>query len=435
MKKKILSLIGAGLLSLSLAGCSSVGLSVDKLMHPPKAVGDKAEIQTLIDSVAGEGYTLKYPQSGSYRSAITMKDIDSDSEEEAIAFYLPQGDIATVHMLVMDNIDEKWQSVGNFKSQSTAVESLNFCDLDGNGLLEIVTSWKTFTANVNQLSYCIYEENKTREVPCEYTASSLLWGDFTEENGDELMLLSLASTETQASATLLDLNENKSELTLTGTTELNADVASYASLQVGNVFENQVGAVIDGCTLTGEYTTQLLYFNSYFGSLERISFTDDVVYNQKLRSYPVMSEDVNNDSVIEVPSAFKHKIEKDRTDVAAAADLYWCQQTQSGTVLLIKRETASFAYGFTFEIPKSWDFEFTALTNHDTGEVTFYKWEKDKCSSPMLTFRIFDKEKAESTTGYTVLQETDTRIYTYITYEDTDLNLKESEIKNAFALM
>lgn len=435
MKKKILGLIGAGVLSLSLAGCSSVGLSVENLMHPPRAVGDKAEIQSLIDSVAGEGYTLKYPQSGSHRSAITMKDIDSDSEEEALAFYMPQGDIAKVHLLVMDNIDGKWQAVGDFKGPNTAVESLNFCDLDGNGIFEIVTSWKTFTTNVNQLSFYIYEENKTREVPCEYTASSILWGDFTEENGDELMLLSLSSTETQASATLLDLNVNKSELSLIGTAELNADVASYASLQMGNIFENQLGAVIDGCTLTGEYTTQLLYFNSYFGSLERISFTEDVVYNQKLRSYPVMSEDVNDDGIIEVPSAFKHKIEKDRTDVVAAADLYWCQQTQSGTVLLVKRETASFAYGFTFEIPKSWDFEFTALTNHDTGEVTFYKWNKDKCDSSMLTFRIFEKEKAEDTAGYTVLQETDTRIYTFKISDGADLNLSENEIKDAFALM
>ena len=137
MKKKILGLIGAGVLSLSLAGCSSVGLSVENLMHPPRAVGDKAEIQSLIDSVAGEGYTLKYPQSGSHRSAITMKDIDSDSEEEALAFYMPQGDIAKVHLLVMDNIDGKWQAVGDFKGPNTAVESLNFCDLDGNGIFEI----------------------------------------------------------------------------------------------------------------------------------------------------------------------------------------------------------------------------------------------------------------------------------------------------------
>ena len=426
-------------MGLSLGGCSSVGLEVDKLMHPPKAVGDKAEIQSLIDSVAGEGHTLKYPQSGSFRSAITMKDIDSDSIDEAIAFYLPEGDIATVHLLVMDRIDGVWQTVGDFKSQSTAVESLNFCDLDGNGILEIAASWKTYNTSINQLSLYIYEENKTREILVEQTCSNVLVGDFTEHSGEELMLLSLFSTDKDASAVLLDLNENKSQLTLLGTTPLNPDVVSYAQLQVGNIFENQVGVAIDGCTSKGEYNTQLLYFNTYFNSLERIAFTEDVPYNQALRSYPIMSEDINNDGIIEVPAAFKLNIEKDRTDKVAAADLNWCQQTASGTVLLISHQAASFAYGFTFEIPQMWEGKFTALTDYAENEVTFYQWSKDKTGDALLTIKIFEKgdssEEADLE-GYDILSETDDRIYAYrIPESDNSLILSDEEIKASFELM
>lgn len=436
MKKKILSLALGAVVALSMAGCSSVGLSVDNLMHPPKAVGDKAQIQTLIDSVAGEGYTLKYPQSGNYRSAITMKDIDSDSVEEAVAFYLPVGDIATVHMLVMDSIDGVWQSVGDYKSQSTSVDSLNFCDLDGNGIFEIAACWKTYNANVNQLSLHIYEDNKVREVSTEHTCSSLLTGDFTENDGDELLLLTLFSTEKDASAALVDLNKNKSDLSVLGSTPLNPDVVSYSQLLVGNIFANQTGAVIDGCTSSGEYNTQLLYFNTYFDSLERIAFTENVAYNQALRSYPVMSEDVNGDGIIEVPAAFKLNIEKDRTDRVAAAELYWCQQTATGTVPLISHQAASFAYGFTFEIPKEWDGKFTALTDYENNEVTFYQWNKSKTGDELLTVKIFDKETSEDAQGFTVLEETDSRVYAYkIPESGNSLILSDDEIKTAFELM
>lgn len=436
MKKKIPSLLLSALLAVSMAGCSSVGLNVDNLMHPPKAVGDKAEIQSLIDSVAGEGYTLKYPQSGNYRSAITMKDIDSDSVDEAVAFYLPQGDIATVHMLVMDSIEGVWQSVGDFKSQSTAVESLSFCDLDGNGIFEIAPCWKTYNASINQISLHIYEENKTRDILAEQTCSNLLTGDFTEESGEELMLLSLFSTDKESEAVLLDLNKNKSELEVLGKTALNPDVVSYAKLQVGNIFENQTGVVIDGCTNGGEYNTQLLYFNTYFDSLERIAFTENVAYNQAFRSYPIMSEDINGDGVIEVPAAFKLNIEKDRTDVVPAASVYWCQQTLSGTVLLISHQAASFAYGFTFNIPEKWEGKFTALTDYSTGEVTFYEWSKDKSGDKLLTVKIFDKETEADTSAYTLLEETDSRIYTCKSYEgNSSLNLTIDEIKEAFELM
>lgn len=441
MKKKLLSLILASAVGISMAGCSSVGLSVENLMHPPKAVGDKAEIQALVDSVAGEGHTLKYPQSGNYRSAITMIDIDSDGVDEAIAFYQPVGDIATVHMLLMDNIDNRWQPVGDYKSQSSAVDSLNFCDLDGNGVSEIVTSWKTYNATLNQISLYVYEENKLREVSSEQSASSVLTGDFTSDEGDELLLLSLFSPEKEATAQLYDFSSNKSDLELLGTTPLNPDVVSYSQLLVGNIFENQIGAVIDGCTQSGEYNTQLLYFNSYFDSLERISFTEDVPYNQKLRSYPVMSKDVNGDGIIEVPAAFKLNIEAERTDAVAAASLYWCQQTEAGTVLLISHEAASFAYGFTFEIPESWEGKFTALTDYEKNEVTFYEWNKNKTEDVLLTVKIFEDEESDDFNDYTFLTSSETgktsnRIYTFkIPQGNNPLLLSETEVKDSFELM
>jgi len=432
VKKKISALLLA--IIISLTGCSSVGLSVDNLMHPPKAVGDKAEIQSLVDTVAGEGHTLKYPQSGNFRSAITMKDIDSDSVEEAVAFYLPQGDIATVHILVMDSIDGKWQTVGDFKSQSTAVDSLNFCDLDGNGILEIATSWKTYDASVNQFSLYIYEENSIREILTEYTSTNVLSGDFTDEAGEELIMLSLFSEGKDAGAVLLDLNENKSELTSLGSAPLNPDVVSYAKLQVGSIFEGQTGAVIDGCTKSGEYNTQLLYFNTYYSSLERIAFTENVPYNQALRSYPVMSEDINNDGIIEVPAAFKLNIEKDRTDRDAAASIYWCQQTSSGTVLLISHKAASFAYGFTFDIPEKWEGNFTALTDYNNNEVTFYEWSKDKTGDALFTVKISDSDEALE--GYKELTKTDSRTYSLKIYEsDSSLILTQDEINDYFKLM
>ena len=438
MKKKLTCLL-LGVLAVLLTGCSSVGLSVEKLMHPPKAVGDKAEIQSLIDLTAGEGYTLKYPQSGSFRSAITMKDIDSDGLEEAIAFYQPVGDIATVHILVMDNVSGEWQTVGDFKSQSTSVESLNFCDLDGNGVMEIVPSWKTYNANINQLSLYIYEDNKLREISCENTCSSLVSGDFTEQSGEELILLSLFSDEKDASAVLLDINENKSELISLGKAPLDPDVVSYAQLLVGNVFENQAGVAVDGCTISGEYNTQLLYFNNYFNSLERISFTENVAFNQALRSYPVMCGDVNGDSVIEVPAAFKLNIEKDRTDKVAAAEIYWCQQTQSGTVLLMKQQAASFAYGFTFEIPEDWKGNYTVLTDYETGEVTFYQWAKDKTADTLLTIKVMEKESdvhSSQLKNEKVLAETDSRVYTFeIPEGDNPLIISSDEVKARFDLM
>ena len=436
MNKKILLPLIAAVLCFVMSGCSSVGLSVDTLMHPPKAVGDKADIQALIDKTAGEGYTLKYPQSGNFRSAITMHDIDSDGVDEAVAFYLPQGDIATVNMMVMDDIDNSWQVVGNFKSQSSAVDSLNFCDIDGDGFSEVIPTYKTYSPTINQLALFIYDGKAVREIPSEYTCTNLITGDFYEGGKDELMLLSLFSTEKEASALLLTLNDDKSGISVLGTSPLDPDVASFAQLLTGEVFEAQQGLVIDGCTTQGEYNTQIIYYNKYFKSLERINFTENVSYNQARRTYAVMSEDINGDSVIEIPSVFKLKIEDDRTDVAPCAQIYWCQQTEGGTVHLIAHEAVSFSYKFSFDIPQSWDGKFTAHTNHNENEVTFYSWDKDKTGDELLKIKITDKNSQEIPEGYTPLSENESRVYSYRIPENSNkMKLGADEIIGAFELM
>ena len=436
MNKKILLPLIAAVLCFVMSGCSSVGLSVDTLMHPPKAVGDKADIQALIDKTAGEGHTLKYPQSGNFRSAITMHDIDSDGVDEAVAFYLPQGDIATVNMMVMDDIDNSWQVVGNFKSQSSAVDSLNFCDIDGDGFSEVIPTYKTYSPTINQLALFIYDGKAVREIPSEYTCTNLITGDFYEGGKDELMLLSLFSTEKEASALLLTLNDDKSGISVLGTSPLDPDVASFAQLLTGEVFEAQQGLVIDGCTTQGEYNTQIIYYNKYFKSLERINFTENVSYNQARRTYAVMSEDINGDSVIEIPSVFKLKIEDDRTDVAPCAQIYWCQQTEGGTVHLIAHEAVSFSYKFSFDIPQSWDGKFTAHTNHNENEVTFYSWDKDKTGDELLKIKITDKNSQEIPEGYTPLSENESRVYSYRIPENSNkMKLGADEIIGAFELM
>ena len=450
MKKKILFFALSVVLCLSLFGCNVTSGSVSDLVHPPKAIGGKADIQALIDKVAGENYTLKYPQSGNYRSAITMLDIDTDPDDEAVAFYLPMGDIATVHMLVMDSVDGTWQVVGNFTSQSSGIEFITFSDLDDNGTLEIIAGWKTFNTNVNQLSVYTYSGQKVNQVTCEYTCTNVLSGDFVKGGGNELLLLSLFTNDKEANATMITLNESKNVMTLLGSTPMSHDVVSYSQLLTGNIFENQFGAAIDGCTAKGEYNTQLIYFNTYFESVECISFSENIPYNQMLRSYPVNCKDIDSDGIIEVPNAFKLKIEDSHTEVVAAAEIYWCQQTEDGTILLDKHMAASFSYNFTFDIPEKWEGKFTAYTDHALKEVTFYEWNEAKpaassaasktegmAGEKLLVIKMYDKkngQKPENTSN--ILCESEGYIYTFsIPQSNSKLLLSNEEITSSFNLM
>ena len=86
IKNVLSAFLIAALIAVSTGGCNVTDLGSDSLLRPPKTMGDEAEIEQLIADTAKHGYTLKYPKSGSYRSAIIMSDLDGDGVDEAVPF-------------------------------------------------------------------------------------------------------------------------------------------------------------------------------------------------------------------------------------------------------------------------------------------------------------------------------------------------------------
>ena len=439
MKKRILISAIALILTVILSGCGMVSFNVSELMAPPKATGEKAKIQELIEKEAGEDYTLKYPQNGEYRSAITTMDFDGDKEEEAVAFYVPAGETQTVHMLVMDQVDGKWKTVGNFQSKSSIVERLVFCDLDGDSKKEILVGWSTFNPLVSDLTVYLVNEKQSVEIASETKYTDFLCGQFTGGDKYELLLISLYTPDKPASASLIGLNDTKNNLYSLGTTAIDADVTSFKQLTCGNVFEGQYGAVIDGETSEGLFSTQMLYYNQHFKTLERISFTGNTAENQAYRNYAVLSEDIDNDGTFEIPNTFKMNIDETQTDVVPAALIYWCEYTNLDTVKIDKIQAASLVYGCRFTIPSSWFNNYTAYVNYSTNEITFYEWTKEnKTGEPLLVIKMFSPESwtdGKSATGYTELARNDTYVYGFVTFEtNSSMLLTNEQIVNSFSL-
>lgn len=439
MKKRILLTLVAAVLLFALGGCDMISFDVSELMSPPKATGEKAEIQALIDKEAGTDYTLKYPQNGSFRSAITTMDYDSDGEDEAVAFYLPAGEGQTIHLLIMDQLDNRWTVVGNHTTKSTMVDRLLFADLDGDSKREIVVGYSTYNALVKDLSiYLIGKDNTSTEIISENKYSDFLNGDFTNSGKEELLLLSLYSPDKPASAVLVALNDTKNSLYAVSETEIDADVTSFAKLQTGNVFKAQFGAVLDGITSTGAYNTQILYFDEYLSKLERMAFTGEATYDQAVRNYAVLSQDIDNDGVIEIPNTFKMNIDPTQTDAVPAALIYWCEYTALGYLQTDKVEAASLVYSCRFAIPEKWE-NFTAYVNYSTSEITFYEWKEDNTlGEALLVIKMFSHEQfgdGTSAMGYTELAKSDSYVYAFITFEtNSSMLLTNEEIMEAFSL-
>ncbi len=439
MKKRIISLLLTVLLTLSLSGCTGLTFNVSELMRPPKATGENAAIQALIDELAGEGYSLKYPQKGTYRSAITSVDFDRDGDEEAIAFYLPKGDATTIHLLVMDQTEEGWEIQGDFKGKGTMVDRLIFTDMDSDGTDELVVGWGTYNSLVNDLTVYMIDEEDHKEFQCPNQYTEILIDDFTRNGKNDLLLLSLYSAERPAMASLVSLNDTKNSIYVAGETPMDDEVVSYNQLLTGKISESRYGAVIDGVTKDGDYNTQLLYFHDYFSSLECVRFTENLPTNQALRSYATKSQDIDGDGVIEIPNTFRMPLDTSQLDAVPSAQVYWCEFTDLGTLEVNETCIASIVYSFFFFTPDSWQDKVTAYVNYSTSEVTFCEWDPKKGNGDvLLVIKIFDNavwNDGISGKGYTELAKIDSQVYAFsIPQSNNSLMMTNQQVKDAFTL-
>ena len=142
LKPVAAAILGAALLC-GTCGCSITDLGKEDLLRPPKTMGDEAEIEALISKTASNGYTLKYPKSGSYRSAIVMHDLNGDDVDEAIAFFREKDSAAGIHMLVMYEEDGEWKISDDFVTETTDVDCVDFADICEDDSLEILVGYAT----------------------------------------------------------------------------------------------------------------------------------------------------------------------------------------------------------------------------------------------------------------------------------------------------
>lgn len=446
MKKRILLLLLAAMLVFTLSGCrTGFSMNTSELMRPPKATGGNAQIQELIDKHAGDNYTLKYPQNGTYRTAITTVDLDGDLKDEAIAFYLPAGETQTIHLLIMKEINSQWVVLGDHLSTSTMVDRLLFADLDGDSVKEIIVGYGSYNSLINTMSLYLLDENRSVELASSYTYTDIKIADFTDGGKDEIMLLSLYTTEKSASAALVTLNRTRNNLYTIAESPMDDSVVSYAQLLSGDIFEGQFGLVVDGLVPDSKnannsyYKTQILFYDDSTQALKSVTFTKDEPTNQAYRNYAFLSEDIDSDGVIEIPNTFRLPLAEGMVDVSPAPVIYWCEYSFGGDMTVKEKTIASISYNFYFFVPEKWNDSFTAYANYSTNEVTICQWDEKKgVGQELLTLKMFEPSvwnDGASSKGYTQLAVSDSYVYGFkIPQSNSPLMLTNEEIAEAFVL-
>lgn len=429
-------------------GCSTFsGFSAEGTMRPPRPTGEKSAIYSVLETVAAGAFTLKYPTSGDYRSAIITEDLDGDNQQEAMAFYQKADEAAIIRVVFMRKAGDAWQSLGDFTNTATQVDKVAFGDVNGDGDQEVIIGWGS--AQTGSTSLCVYsiEKGKMKELNLDQSYSQMAVMDFDGDGFDEIFTANVALGEQPALSSLFRIRSGAIEIM--GTAKMDKTVTRYINMQVGLLNETQYGIVLDGARSNAGYVTEVVYWNQENKKLETplldenhqsVSFT--------VRTNNILSRDVNGDRIIELPIA---TILPGFTAQTAGETSYvtdWMRyDALSNTLERVMSTVTNGTDEYWFLIPDMWKGAITTEYEAETRSMTFYRWEEEDPQKnqkagkgkPLLQIRVFTQKQwsaGKDTQGYFELVDNNNLVYAArnLSPQD-DLSMSDSDVRNSFRLV
>ncbi len=357
----------------SFSACSFNLLDNSDVMRPPKATGNKAEIQDCIEKEAGGTYTLKYPRSGEYRTAIIMKDLTGDGEEESVALYRGSNKTSGINVSILDEVDGSWRTLATFSDTSAEIDRVFFCDINGDGKDEVLVGWGNYGVLPAKLTAYININGEYKETKVEQAYTDIAVGNFTGSKSENVILLTLGSADKTAKASLVTMNDQKDALKIASSVEMRGDVVEFSSVTAGYIDKDTYGVVADGIAANNFCITQVLYVDKSAGIRNAFGGADTLKRQSGLDSM-----DINLDGIIEVPT-YEHLKNDDPSNNDGGTDyVYW------NTVDVSKKSLNPSYYtvinesgGYMLALDKEWLSTMTAITDN-AGRTTLYSKGTDE---------------------------------------------------------
>lgn len=373
MLRRILCLVAVLLLVFCLCGCEFYTADTAELLSPPQLSGELAPIaEVLKKSVTGD-YTFKYPSRGDYRSAVVTEDIDGDGSFEAFAFYSTvEGENVTMHINAMDEGKKGWKSVAEQKIVAGSVDKIEFCDLDNDGVKEILVGWQIYGTSEMQLAvYSLGQNSMTQRLLQKYT--HFITCNLDEDKRNEILVIKTATAEQNNSASLFALS--KDGITEISSCELDSTAKTLNEPVIATLSTGKPAVYIDEIKGVGA-VTEVLFFEK--GKLVNPLYNADTKETvSTLRSVSFTFTDINEDGVIEIPVQ-ENVPSVTRSEVNEKLYLTnWC--SFNGSKLTVQLTTMiNVNDGYYYTIPPKWVGKIAVLKDTENNLREIYKFDPDE---------------------------------------------------------
>ena len=390
MVKKILCLILCFAAVLSLSGCDFFTPDTAELLSPPTLTGDMLPINEAIEKSENGNFIFQYPSRGNYRSAVVQHDVDKDGVLEAFAFYSTTAKEGTyMNINVVANKNGKWKSVAKQNIAAGGVDRIDFCDLDGDRIAEILVGWEIYgTSELKLAVYSLGDNTLTQRMLEQYT--HYVTCDLDKNDVNEVFIVRSAPSEGRNSAHLFSL-------TNVGVTQISScqldPTAKTLNHPIVSTLSNGENAVyIDEIKGVGA-TTEVVF-------LEKGQLVNPILDSEAMettathRIATLECRDINGDDILEIP------VRREVPNVTRTNDSEkqyltdWC--SYNGRELTSQMTTfVSVSEGYYYIIPAKWIDKIALLRDESSGLTEIYRFNAEENVSAERLLYIRSVKKSD----------------------------------------
>ena len=364
------------IITAALTGCDLDFTSSENLIRPPRISGENGALELCFEKATADigDIILRYPASGAHRSAFVRYDCDGDGDDEAFVFYSPASNEMSVNMYMLDHDGGEWKPVMNIVGDGSDIYSIEFVDLDGDGISEIIAGWSNFDSkNNNTLTvYCPVLSDAGALTYQAAAIESFTYMQTVNVDDDDVTELVIALIDKNAEAPgaqlkTLELGEVQGTFVMNvqARAQLFAGVTSINGIFADSV-QGKKRLFIDE-SADGSYFTELFYCSADGTELSPAFELDgqSLATCPTLRSVAVSCADVNRDGILEIPvsetmdGSFVYAtkegasgdIPDDDTVVGNVSLTKWCACDENGALTQVSSAVINSFDGFSLK----WD--------------------------------------------------------------------------------
>ena len=428
--KKGIRILALLLVACLLSGCM---LTVDEMYRLPKRSEAYNNLQSSIDK-AMAGLVYSAPLAGENQQPVQMADLDGDGIQEYLLFAKSTQE-KPLRILVFRNLDETFVHTDTVECNGSAFDQVEYVDMDGNGGMEIVVGRQLSDQVIRSVSvYTLTGDELVQLVTANY--SKFLTTDLDENAMPELFLLRPGETETDNG--VAELYRMKNGVIERYNEAVMSQPADHLKrIIIGNLDGGKTA--VFSASAVGDNALVTDIFVVLEGTLKNVAFSNESgTAVQTMRNYYVYADDIDNDTIVELPFLIPMKPMQDMVVTDTHQLIRWFSMTPEGSEVNKMYTYHNFVGGWYMQLQSQWA---PRLAVRNVGQqYEFYLWD-ESYNNPQKVLTVYvltaqNREEQAVQDGRFVLLKTDSTVYAAKTEEcAAEYDLNQETITYSFRLI